>query len=124
VFSLAFSPDSQLLASTSCDQTVKVWGLASGRRLGSFSGIPDEGRDSALSPDGRTLAVGVGTYKPGVPASDGAIVLYDVATGSELRRLTGHTDRVDSLVFSPDGKFIASGSADGDRTIRLWGIYP
>ncbi len=93
----------------------KLFDVASGSRLRNFSGDPDKGGDTALSPDGSVLIVGL---------EDGTIVLYEVASGSELRRLTGHTDRVDSVAFSPDGRFIASGSADGDRTIKLWGIYP
>ena len=36
----------------------------------------------------------------------------------EIRRFSGHTHVVRSVVFSPDGRFILSGSLDG--TIRLW----
>ena len=35
---------------------------------------------------------------------DGAIDLWDVATSEHIRTLTGHTDEVNSIAFSPDGK--------------------
>ena len=62
----------------------------------------------AYSPDGTRLAV----------ASSIGIWLYDTATGREIALLTGHTDEVRSVAFSPDGSTIASGSRDA--TIRLW----
>ena len=37
-----------------------------------------------------------------------------------LFKLTGHSDRVRTVVFSPDGEYLASGS--GDKTIRVWRI--
>ena len=46
--------------------------------------------------------------------------LWDVSTGSLLRTLDGHKDRVNSLSFSPDGTTLASGSYDD--TARLWDV--
>ena len=62
------------------------------------------------SPDGTRLAV----------ASGIGIWLYDAHTGDEVSLLTGHTDRVTSVSFSPDGTTLASGSSDG--TVRLWEV--
>ena len=41
-----------------------------------------------------------------------------VQTRQELSTLKGHDDMVFSVVFSPDGKTLASGSVD--RTVKLW----
>ena len=51
-----------------------------------------------------------------------AVWLWDLGTGQEVARLTGHTDYVFSLAFSPDGQSLVSGSGDG--TARIWDILP
>jgi len=44
--------------------------------------------------------------------------LWDVLAGEELRTFSGHTDIVNSLAFSSDGKMLASGS--DDKTVKFW----
>jgi len=48
------------------------------------------------------------------------VKLWDVATGQEMRTLSGHTEEVYSVAFAPDGKTLASGSDDG--TVKLWDV--
>ena len=67
----------------------------------------------AFSPDGKTLASAAGY-------GESDIRLWDVATGKEIGRLEGHKAWVGSLVFWPDGKKLASSSAD--QTIRTWDV--
>jgi WD40 repeat protein len=69
----------------------------------------------AISPDETLAAGGVGN----------AIIVWDTETGDELFRLsgtnqTGHTNRVRSIAFNPEGTLIASAGADG--RIVIWDV--
>jgi hypothetical protein len=64
-----------------------------------------------FSPHGRWLATASG---------DGAIIVWDVATGAELAKLVEHTGVVYGLALSPDGRRLAS--AGMDRTVNIWDV--
>ena len=55
-----------------------------------------------------------------VGSESGDIITLDRVTGSQTATLSGHTDYVRSLAFSPDGTSLASGS--DDKTIKLWDV--
>ena len=109
-WSLAFSPEGTTLALGHQD-SITLWNVTT-INMQKHSVIPDSRRAFrdilAFSPDGKTL----------LGSSRSHIKLWDVDTGNQLSTLTGHTEPIETLVFSHDGKILASGSEDG--TVLLW----
>ncbi|MCC6613141.1 MAG: hypothetical protein IT320_06655, partial [Anaerolineae bacterium] len=52
---------------------------------------------------------------------DSTIRLWDVEQGTLAGALVGHTQVVDSLAWSPDGRLLASASSD-EAIVRIWEI--
>ncbi|WP_189914409.1 WD40 repeat domain-containing protein [Kitasatospora xanthocidica] len=119
VTSIAYSQDSQTLASGHWDGTVRLWDLRE-PRTPSPLGAPLTGPSGsvnavAFSPDGRTLAAGGG---------DGTVHLWTLGSAEGpvhlSRPLTGPSGAVDSLSFNPDGHTLAVSSVDA--AVRLWDL--
>ncbi len=104
-FLMAFSPDSQTLA-TAEGNAVCLWNVATAKAKPP-SVPPLRPSNVTFSPDGKTLA--------GVAKDE--IRLWDAATGKDLRRL--QPGWVDCLAYSPDGKTLAGG---GVRLMIAWDI--
>jgi WD40 repeat protein len=68
----------------------------------------------AFSPDGKRLVTGGG--------GDAAVKVWDAQTGEELLTFKGHTLRVSSVAFSPDGHWLASNAPDGK--VNIWDATP
>ena len=117
VYSVAFSPDGNLIASGSDDNNIMLWDVATGEEVRIFTGHTAPVTSVAFSPDGKALASG---------SWDNTVKLWDVATGAEVRTLKGNNiadtahEYFSCIAFSPDGTLVAAGS--WDNTVTLWEI--
>jgi WD40 repeat protein len=110
-----FAPDSRLLVGAESDGrpevTVHLWDITTGRERHFPVARRGHLGAQALSPDGKTVALGY---------SDGTVVLCELLSGQVRRRWEGHRAGVGALAFSPDGRTLTSGS--DDATALIWDV--
>lgn len=124
--SFAFGPDGAEVACSKYNGTIQLRNSKNAQVIRTWSSNGHGGASIAISPDGKTLAVGSGNKPfrpeshPTTSPSDTSIELWDLPSGNLLGRLYGHTNSVASLAFTPDGQTLASGGLDGQ--IILWDV--
>ncbi len=110
IWSVAFSPNGDQLASGNEDGSIVIWDNSS-----LAPAMPPLAQHNGgvlavtFSPNGQWLASA---------GQDQQIIMWDAATGQPITRWNAHTDDINSLVFSPDSRLLVSGSSDD--TAQLW----
>jgi len=122
VHNVAFAPNGEYFATAGWDKLIKFRDAVSGKLLRTLQGHATGVLAVAFAPDGKLLAssamkVDEKDLAPDEPQR-ADVKLWDTETGKELATLTGHTDHIYGVAFSPDGKLLATASFD--RTIKLW----
>jgi WD40 repeat protein len=129
VDSVAFQPNASILAAAGHDGKIRFYDLVKNAQAKEVNAhirevnknqVPQPIYSLTFSTDGKQLLTS---------SYDNSLKLWDVAAGTMIREFKAHKDKdfekghqepVYTAAFSPDGKFIASGSSGLERTIKIW----
>jgi WD40 repeat protein len=132
VDAVAFQPNSTFVAAAGHDGKFRIYDLVKSAVVKDIAAHITKGPNNQMiaepiyslnfSPDGKQILTS---------SYDNSLKLWDAASGNLVREFKaykvkdfekGHQEPVYAAAFSPDGKFIASGSSGLERTIKIWNL--
>src|SRR5205814_1206629 len=102
VWAVAFVPGGKYVLSASWDGGVKMWDMASGNIIRTFT-HPLDVNAVTVSKDGKWMLTG---------CDDKHMRLWDLTKNEEAKKFAAHTNFCYAVAFSPNGQMVASGSVD------------
>lgn len=136
VFSIAFSPDGKYIASGGGDSKIKLWDVKNGNLIKTFEGHMGFITSISFSPDSKYLVsaahdklIFIWNIEGSLSETTGIEERVRGSTTGRIRERTrvnissgkmfgAHNYVINTVMFSPDGRYIASGDDEG--IIRLW----
>ncbi len=117
VRALSYTPDGRYLLSTGTNDGITLWD-AQNNNYERLTVLNDERGGQNAPPV--TLAIAPDSILAAAGGSDGHITLWNLSTQRVVQQLDGHTDQINDLAFSPDGRLLASSSVD--QTAIVWDV--
>ena len=105
---IALSPDQRTLAVAYSETTVWLWDLETWKRVGTLEGLQGCAHALAFSPDGTSLAAG----------DEANVHVWNTTTGQLAWRGMGNSSGILAVAYSPQGKFLVTGSYDS--LVVIW----
>ncbi|MBC7909568.1 MAG: caspase family protein [Pyrinomonadaceae bacterium] len=117
-YGAAFSPDSKTFVVAGND--IELWDLETGKRKTTLEIKNNLIESIVYSPDGKFLIGGGYQSIEQTNSLEASFKILDAHTGTERDIKAIYTTALEAIALSPDGKILASGSAD--KKIRLWNL--
>lgn len=130
--SVAFNQNGSRIVTTSDDGSVRIWDVDSGCEIKCLESNYEIFESATFNPNG-TYIVAISRYDlqlyfkfshicsdPSMLTIDGNLIKVDRMDKNKTLELVGHTDRINSVLLSPDGDYVISASCDNE--IKVWSI--
>ncbi|MEM7533886.1 MAG: CHAT domain-containing protein [Chloroflexota bacterium] len=111
VWSVAYHPDGQTIASAGADGTIRIWRADDLTPISLLFGHAGQVYAISYSRDGTHIVSA---------SADQTVRMWNVSSGEQVAQFDGHSDEVVSVAYSPDETHIVSGSKDS--TVRVWEV--